>query len=76
MCIGVVVEYAKPGKSDDSAYQTAMRVLGLEPKTYGLKGRKPPHKCLCVSYVHARFYVKNTLQNDSKFVADSPQSDN
>ena len=38
-CISMVSENVKPCKANGLTKKSKMRVLGLEPKTYGLKGR-------------------------------------
>ncbi len=49
-----------------------MRVLGLEPKTYGLKGHNTAHKYLSFLYLYAFFYVKKHYAT----IADSVQTVN
>jgi integrase len=48
----------KPCKTNHLTTESEMRVLGLEPKTYGLKGHITAHKYLSSQYLYAFFYVK------------------
>jgi len=53
-----------------------MRVLGLKPKTYGLKGRSTTHKCLSLLVLYSFFYVIEALHNYSTLGADCQQRQN
>jgi hypothetical protein len=50
-----------------------MRVLGLEPKTYGLKGHNTAHNYLSPLFLYAFFYVNNALHNYSRLSAECQQ---
>jgi len=47
-----------------------MRALGLEPRTYGLKGRKDSHKYLPYLFLHAFFGVKNQIYSHSILIVN------
>jgi len=74
----ILILYNIPGKSVSgretevlaAGSLTEMRVLGLEPKTYGLKGRKPTHNYLSLLALYTLLYVKYWLHSGCGLVTD------